>query len=284
MPATPEPPPQDALAVRVWIARRRQNRNAEGLPTGPALSRDAFLTALRQTFVPATVQLMAPLGLCAYFPTLPPAVAVPPGNPSDDLPEETALVFYTSREAYDTARQTPVGRLYAESHRLYFDALATGWPERWQPGEDSVPRQAYCGPAHRDTDWNTGQVWTFLLAWSVAPDTDNWMRDLCAPCLAGIAPVSQWVAHYNNGRLVVWFHSPQPHPLQAGQIRQAIRIADLPGAPATIYLHAARDEPVTLPTTPGTGVNFHEDETLHIRFTPPADAPSSDQAPTLPHD
>lgn len=275
MPGPPAPPPQPALAVRVWIARRRQNRNAEGHATGPALSRADFLDALRRSFVPATAQLMAPLGLCAYFPTLPPAVAAHP-----DLPEETALVFYTSRAAYDAARQTPVGRLYADSHRLYFDALASGWPERWQPGEASSADRAYCGPAGQDTDWNTGQVWTFLLAWPTAPVTDNWMRDLCAPCLAGIAPISQWVAHYTDGRLVVWLLSPRHDAPQAAQIRQAIRIAALPGAPDTVYLHAARDEPVAVPTAPGAGVQFLEDETLHVCFTPPSGAPSSAPAST----
>lgn len=268
MAASPEPPQPEALAVRVWIARRRQNRDALDNITGPALSREAFLTALRQTFVPATPQLMAPLGLLAYFPTLPPVVDAYP-----DLPEETALVFYSSRDAYDIARRTPSGRLYAASHGLYFDALAARWPERWQPGDASVPGQAYCGPAHRDGDWNEGQVWTFMLAWQDAPVTDSWMRDLCAPCLAGIAPIRQWVAHYTDGCLVVWFHSPQPATAQALQIRQALRDARLPGAPDTIYLHAARDVTVTALTEPGSGLDFHEDETLHVCYRPPIASP-----------
>ncbi len=99
----PQPRPVPPDAVRVWRGFR--------LPKGEP--RD-FQDHLRTIFIPATVQLQRLYGLTAYLPTVLP-VTKPAG-----VPDEIALVFYETQQAYKNAALTVGGRAYALLHQTIF--------------------------------------------------------------------------------------------------------------------------------------------------------------------
>jgi 5-methylthioadenosine/S-adenosylhomocysteine deaminase len=89
-------------AVRVWC----------GFMAGSNPRR--FLDQIGSVFMPSTVMLMGDLGLTAYFP------AVPPAEHSPACPDEVALVFYESQDAYTNAKKSVGGRLYGLLHEPVF--------------------------------------------------------------------------------------------------------------------------------------------------------------------
>jgi hypothetical protein len=105
------PVPPDA--VRVWRGYR------PGSSTGPA-----FLTALGSIFIPVTVILQRLYGLTAYLPT------VLPLNKPDGVPDEIALVFYETQQAYNDTKQIVAGRAYSSLHSTVFafPASQSGFP------------------------------------------------------------------------------------------------------------------------------------------------------------
>jgi hypothetical protein len=86
-------------AVRVWRGYR--------LAT---LSPQAFLANLGSIFLPITMQMQRLYGLTAYLPTV-----LPLTTPAE-LPDEIALVFYESQQAYTNTKQYVGGRAYSLLH------------------------------------------------------------------------------------------------------------------------------------------------------------------------
>lgn len=125
-------------AVRVW--RGFADRH---------LSRDTFLRHLREVFIPLTPQQQAPFGLTAYLPTILPA------DKPEGVPDEIALVFYRSREAYQGAKRATGGRAYNLLHAAVFDfARSTSdWPELLH-GPPVPDRPYYL--VDTPTDWFSG--------------------------------------------------------------------------------------------------------------------------------
>jgi hypothetical protein len=110
------------LSVRVFAGYR--------LPT---LAREAFLKELGETFMPGTPNMLAPLGLAAYLP------AVLDFEDDSGLPDEVALIVYSSRGAYEAARRDSLqGRMYTHSHAGIFDM---GRSRGQWPGPLSSPGQ-----------------------------------------------------------------------------------------------------------------------------------------------
>jgi len=105
------PVPPDA--VRVWRGYRL------GSLTG-----SAFLGALGSIFIPVTVILQRLYGLTAYLPT------VLPLNKPDGVPDEIALVFYETQQAYNDTKQIVAGRAYSSLHSTVFafPASQSGFP------------------------------------------------------------------------------------------------------------------------------------------------------------
>ena len=91
-------------AVRVWCGYRKG-----------ATSRGDFVRKLKTFFIPETVSCMAPFGMTAYLPV------ILPEHPEWFVPDEIALVFYSSQDAYRTAMKEPEGRDYGTSHWRVFD-------------------------------------------------------------------------------------------------------------------------------------------------------------------
>jgi len=91
-------------AVRVWRGYRLSS-----------LAVPDFLTALGSIFMPVTVQLQRLYGLTAYLP------AVPPTEKPAGVPDEIALVFYETQQAYTDTALIVAGRAYSRLHSTVFD-------------------------------------------------------------------------------------------------------------------------------------------------------------------
>ena len=110
-PAAAKPVPADA--VRVW----------RGFRLGTLTSAD-FLQALGSVFIPVTAQLQGLYGLTAYLPT------VLPTSKPEGVPDEIALVFYQTQQAYLDTSKIVAGRAYSALHKTVFafPASQSGFP------------------------------------------------------------------------------------------------------------------------------------------------------------
>ena len=146
-----KPVPPDA--VRVW----------RGFRLGTLMPAD-FLVAIGSIFIPVTAQLQRLYGLTAYLPT------VLPTSKPDGTPDEIALVFYDSQQAYTDTTKIVAGRAYSSLHKTVFafPASQTGFPTLL--GSSVSVDQPY----HLFTkavDWQTGfsQVFVGTRRESVTP-------------------------------------------------------------------------------------------------------------------
>jgi hypothetical protein len=101
--AITKPVPPDA--VRIW--RGFKNK---------ALSQGKFFADLGSVFVPATVQLQWPSGLDAYIPSFPAGK----GKPAT-VPDETAILFWDSQNAYKSGFNTLAIRTYTMTHASVYN-------------------------------------------------------------------------------------------------------------------------------------------------------------------
>ncbi|MBN3564854.1 hypothetical protein [Aliamphritea spongicola] len=132
--------------IRVWQGFRIASMAADW---------QRFSEQLGKIFIPATVQQMQPLGLQAYFPLILP-------DSGFTLPDELALVIYSSQDVYKTAtRETVAGRAYGTLHGTVFNFNREGdipksrsfFPVAWSGNlEDSKP--VYLKDAA--IDWHSG--------------------------------------------------------------------------------------------------------------------------------
>lgn len=125
-------------AVRVWRGFR-----ADGMSNGD------FYERLGRNFIPMTVQALAWLGMTAYLPTV-----LPDKKPAS-VPDEIALVFYESQDAYRRTFQTTIGRAYGLLHEPVFSAGSkSGFPRLL--GDVFQAHQPYY-LFEQDVDWYHGQ-------------------------------------------------------------------------------------------------------------------------------
>ena len=125
-----------------------------------------FRKALREVFIPITVQAMAPLGLTAYQPT------ILPGDEHPAIPDEIALVFYESQHTYREAMKTTLGKSYGMLHGTVFnfsrsdDAAppsTSAFPTML--GAELQPDQP-CHVLGREIDWYHGSTEVYVGTWS----------------------------------------------------------------------------------------------------------------------
>lgn len=109
--------------------------------------RAGFRYTLGTLFIPSWTQLTAPLGLTAYVPSL-----LPQTDASPQVPDEIAIVFFESKEVYNSIKKTTGGRLCGAT--LHSSVFAwdedpnpvrksdSGFPSRMpEPGEGSLEFQ-----------------------------------------------------------------------------------------------------------------------------------------------
>jgi len=135
--ATQTPRPVSPNAVRVWRGFRVEELEAV-----------KFREKLGTVFIPSTVQFQARLGLTAYLPT------VLPDDKPEALPDEIALVFYASQDAYHDTFKTLGGRVYAELHKPVFSPRSkSDFPVKLDAAfEPDTPYHLFDNPA----DWQYG--------------------------------------------------------------------------------------------------------------------------------
>jgi hypothetical protein len=121
-------------SVRLWLGWRAvpYAKNDDGW--------DRFVTHLSATFIPATWQVMREHGLLTYVPSVLTAVT------GAGLPEEIALLCYTTPEAYDGRKSTVAGRSYSVMHEAIFDFATDGRHSRSDWAKPDVPDEK---PARR---------------------------------------------------------------------------------------------------------------------------------------
>lgn len=132
--------------LRLWLGWRKPA--AAG---GPA-DWPAFLLQLGTRFLPATWRVMTGFGLRAYLPSI---FTAEDDHAARLWPDETALLAYTSRAAYEQHKATPQGQAYGAMHGEVFSFAAgprrsrSAWAETG--GDDATaPRRrlALHGGAH----------------------------------------------------------------------------------------------------------------------------------------
>jgi hypothetical protein len=134
-----------ANAVRVWCGRRNNG-----------LQQDQFLKRFGDMLMPLTVEMQHSDGAHAHL------RAVLPADRPATVPDEIALVFYKSQEAYENAmRALPGGRWYRDFHAQVFnlDTSDSGFPNLLQ-GVFELNK-----PWHLFTnrvDWKTGVVQIYV--------------------------------------------------------------------------------------------------------------------------
>lgn len=98
---THDPREGASAAVRVWRGFRAST-----------LTIDQFCAKLGNVFIPATVKMQIDAGLQAYVPTIPAGLPEKP----DNVPDETAILFWESQETYWNAFTTLAVRTYTLTH------------------------------------------------------------------------------------------------------------------------------------------------------------------------
>jgi hypothetical protein len=192
----PAPVPVSPDAVRVFRGRKREG-----------LAHDVFLQKLGAVFMPITVQMQRLYGLTAYLPAV-----LPPDHPAG-LPDEIALVFYRTQEAYTFAKRCAGGRAYSELHDLVFDMpkSPSTFPRAF--GGEIQFEQAYHLLAGR-VDWQAGRSRVFVGARTetLAPEEFRAQIAARAAKLQKTAGVDAGILCVSADWLVCWTHGPDDLP------------------------------------------------------------------------
>jgi hypothetical protein len=235
-------------AVRVW----------RGFRLGSLASQD-FLTALGSIFIPVTAQLQSLYGLTAYLPTV-----MPLDKPSG-VPDEIALVFYRTQQAYNDTKLTVPGRAYSSLHSTVF-----GFPQ----SESSFP--AALGESLKfDTpyylfadqaDWMSGFTQVFagtrpakMTALDFASGLFNFAKDLQRDRPKGLEGA---VLHATEDWVLYWEHWTNQRASLGG------RIAALPKLAKQVLSQPYRATPLPMKLPAHyAGVTVKGGESFNIRFT-----------------
>jgi hypothetical protein len=159
----------DPDSVRVWRGFR-----------APSIDLPAFYQRLGTVFVPATVLMQIDAGLEAYVPTVLGGLTDKP----DTAPDETAILFWESQDAYRDGFETLAVRTYTLTHgAVYTAASGAEFP---QPFAGTLaPDQPY-NLVDRVADWMHGTVRHLVGARPQEVDPASFRAGLAA-VLAGVA-------------------------------------------------------------------------------------------------
>jgi hypothetical protein len=142
--------------VRVWRGYRE-----------PKLAQGDFFSKLGTVFVPATVKMQIAVGLEGYIP------AVPCGLPNkpDDVPDETAVLFWDSQETYTEGFRTLAVRTYTLTHgAVYRPPSGADFPTLFS-GQLAAEKPVYL--IDKPADWMHGAVRHLLGARPAATTPDE---------------------------------------------------------------------------------------------------------------
>jgi hypothetical protein len=113
---------------------------------------EAFYLRLGAVFVPATVLMQIEAGLDSYLPTV---LGGLPGKP-DTVPDETAILFWESQDAYTDGFKTLAVRTYTLTHgAVYTPASGAAFP---QPFAGQIVADQPYNLVETAVDWMRGAV------------------------------------------------------------------------------------------------------------------------------
>lgn len=204
--ATPGQVPVDPDSVRVW----RGYRN-------PALDPAAFAQQLAATYVPAAVNVQAPVGLTAYLPAL-----LPEAKPAA-MPDEIGLAFFETRRFAAGAADSAVGRAYGLLDGALFDSRSRGdFPVPFA-GALTADQPVHLLPGR--ADWQTGrtQVFAGVRADGLAADAFLAALGAAAAALKAAPPAGLDGAIVSVGAdYVLWWQHWTGAPAPAAAIAQRL--------------------------------------------------------------
>ena len=157
--------------------------------------------------MPITVQMQRLYGLTAYLPAV-----LPPDHPAG-LPDEIALVFYRTQEAYHFTKRCVGGRAYSELHDLVFDMPKS--PSTFPTAFDGEVRfdQAYhLFPAPVDWQGGRSRVYVGTRSATLAPEAFRAEIAARAVALQKTPGVDAAVLCASADWLVCWAHGPEAAP------------------------------------------------------------------------
>jgi hypothetical protein len=190
------PAPVSPDAVRVFRGRKREE-----------LSHDVFLEKLGTVFMPITVQLQRLYGLTAYLP------AVLPTDHPAGLPDEIALVFYRTQEAYHFAKRCVGGRAYSQLHDLVFDMpkSPSSFPAAFA-GEVQLDQAYHLLPGQVDWQGGRSRVYVGTRNTTLAPEAFRAEIAARAAGLRKTPAVDAVILCATPDWLVCWTHGPGDLP------------------------------------------------------------------------
>jgi len=213
--------PVPADSVRVFRGIKR-----------PALGFDELIRKLESVFMPMTVQMQRLYGLAAYLP------AVLPPNHGKGVPDEVALVFYRTQNAYHEAKRCVGGRAYSELHELVFDMKASqsSFPRLFAGTVE--PEQAY-HLFDASVDWQAGTARLFVgrVRGGVAADAVfALVRDEATALQTSRGALDAVIFCVTPRYMLWWEHAPDTVPALAPAAASA---ADRFGAVADVVFSGA---------------------------------------------
>ncbi|MBL8484956.1 MAG: hypothetical protein JNJ60_22360 [Rhodocyclaceae bacterium] len=224
--------------IRLWLGWRKRSlvEAADGW--------GRFKLSLAQNFIPATWQVMTGFGLKVYVPS------ILSGSIEDGLPDEVALLGYSSRAQQEAGMQTETGRRYGAMHREIFEFGNTarksrsGWAQAPTPLQPSLRASSPGAAGFFDP---CASIYVLLLA---SPGRLPSSEAILAVMSAQPGSLALWC---QPGFAVIWL-AVSGH-LQADGIRATLRAA-LPDA-TLAALHHADAAPQIGPNQPLPMVEQH---------------------------
>ncbi len=159
-----------ADAARVWRGFRSLSTPLED-----------FFHLLGTAFIPSTVALQAKAGLDTYVPTV---VAGLPGKP-DTVPDETAILFWDTQQAYVDAFKTLAVRAYHLTHGPVYTPESRGdYPEVFN-GQLAVDQPSFL--VRTPADWMRGEI-KHLIGSRASGETSDAFCAEVAQVVGGLQP------------------------------------------------------------------------------------------------
>ena len=132
----------------------------------PDVSTEKFYAELGQTFMPGTPYMQAELGLTAYIPAVLDVNMLFSLSASKQVPDEVALIGYSSLKEYQLARTKSLRRrMYTHSHLAVFNMKAAGGGGQFPgPIEEPTRRENRLSwfLFDENTDWQKGHTTLFV--------------------------------------------------------------------------------------------------------------------------
>lgn len=139
----------------------------------PGKSATDFASFLGSVFVPACALLQPEAGLRAYLPSLPKTAGKP-----DSVPDQTALMFWATQQAYHDAFETVAVRAYTNLHGdVYGPGSSAQFPVAL--GSSLVAEQPYY-LIDQTADWMLGHVRHLVIARSPSAQPQAFLGEVYA--------------------------------------------------------------------------------------------------------